>query len=446
MLKNGIPYHDLFSHTLAGSYLVSHEWLAQIAFALAHRWLGLGGTVLLTATLIAATFTLLYRETLRRGVHYLPALLVTVLAAFASILHWLARPHIFTFLFVALWGYSLLKVMDGKPVKVWLFPLMMLVWANTHGAFLMGFAILAACFAGWLWQYLSKEASLELGRRLALIVVLSLAATFLNPYGRQLWGTSVGYFGNRFLVDYTVEYQSPNFHEFSGLPFLLMLILCLVAPMLGRRIQPHEAFLVAGFAALGLYSERNIPLFAIVSAPILGSMLQPGFEKFAFSCKIEQSIRKVEAQIQGNPLLLPILTVGIIAIAIRQGLPLDSTSLGYRYDPKRFPVRAADWLEENPQSGNMLNHFIWGGYLLYRLWPQQTVFIDGQTDFYGEALTIAYVEVTTLHQDWQNNLKKYNVNWAIIKSDETKLSEALQDELGWKVLYQDDTAIILREP
>src|SRR5574341_501868 len=64
MLRHGIPYHDIFSHTMAGSYLVSHEWLAQVAFGAAHLLMGLGGAVLLTAMVIATTFTLLYREIL----------------------------------------------------------------------------------------------------------------------------------------------------------------------------------------------------------------------------------------------------------------------------------------------------------------------------------------------------------------------------------------------
>src|SRR5262245_50678567 len=65
MLHHGIPYHDIFSHTLTGQYLVSHEWLAQVAFGGLHQWMGLGGAVLLTAVLIATTFTLVYREILR---------------------------------------------------------------------------------------------------------------------------------------------------------------------------------------------------------------------------------------------------------------------------------------------------------------------------------------------------------------------------------------------
>lgn len=446
IIDHGIPFANIFSHTLAGQYLVSHEWLAQVLFGAAHALMGLSGPVLLTAILIATTVTLIYQETLKRNTHYLPALLITTLAAFTSIIHWLARPHIFTFLFTALWTYSLQKIMDGKQNKIWVFPLLMVIWANTHGAFISGFVTLAAYFAGWLWEYLSGETDITTGKKLALIAISSLAVTFINPYGWHLWGTSAGYFGNQYLRDYTIEYQSPNFHEFSGIPFMLMLMLGFIAPALGRKLRAHEAFLFAGWCALSLYSKRNIPLFAIITAPYLAYMFQPVFEKLAISKRIERTIQNMEAQLKGNSITLPVIAILLMFVALQKGIPIDSTGLGYRYDPQKFPVQAVDWLETNPQDGKMFNYFLWGGYLLYRDWPQQKVFIDGQTDFYGEALTVEYASVAYLQGNWQDVLSKYDIAWAIIQSKDDKLVKAFQDALHWKIIYQDDTATILHRP
>jgi hypothetical protein len=188
------------------------------AFAAVHRLMGLSGVVLLIALLIAVTFTLAYQEMLRRNVFRILALLLTVLAAFASRLHWLARPHIFTFFFTALWAHQL----ENEKSKVWIFPLIMLAWANTHGAFIVGFVIWGAHVAGWLWDYLHKQSTKEIGVRLAIIGAASFAVTFINPAGWHLWGTSVGYLGNQFLVDQTIEYQSPNFHNWSTWPCSLL--------------------------------------------------------------------------------------------------------------------------------------------------------------------------------------------------------------------------------
>ncbi len=93
----------------------------------------------------------------------------------------------------------------------------------------------------------------------------------------------------------------------------------------------------------------------------------------------------------------------------------------------------------------MFNNFIWGGYLLYRTFPENPVFIDGQTDFYGEDLTLEYAQVVSLDDGWQDVLGKYDVSWVIIQSGKP-LVHALQNELNWKIVYQDATATIIHSP
>jgi hypothetical protein len=98
------------------------------------------------------------------------------------------------------------------------------------------------------------------------------------------------------------------------------------------------------------------------------------------------------------------------------GIPLDFGRQGNHFDQAVFPVSAADWLERQPQTGAMFNYFPWGGYLLYRFWPSERVFIDGQTDFYGERLTRQYEQVITLAGGWQNVLSRYRVDWVMVAS------------------------------
>src|SRR5829696_4330910 len=181
-----IPTWDIFSHTMMGQRIIPHEWLAQLIFGIVHALLGLNGIVLLIATLIATAFTLTYREMRRRNIFPLSIIFITVMAAYTSSLHWLTRPHIFTFLFVAVWAYLL----ENEKSKIWLFPLVMMIWANTHGAFIAGFVIWGAHMAGWLWDYVNKQSTKEIGARLALIGFLSFAVTFINPAGWRLWETS----------------------------------------------------------------------------------------------------------------------------------------------------------------------------------------------------------------------------------------------------------------
>ena len=429
-----IPTTDIFSHTMYGQLLVPHEWLAQVVFSAVYSFAQLSGIVLLISLIIATTFTILYHEQKKRGVYHIVALSVAALAAFASSLHWLARPHVFTFLFVAIW----VLLLENKESKIWYFPLIMLVWANTHGAFITGFAIWFAYIAGWLWDYINKEADKQTGIRLLSIGILSFIATFLNPTDWELWNTSVGYYGNQFLVNRTVEYLSPNFHNWSTWPFLIMLAICLMGLSLNIKFKTHESFLLIGWTLLSLYSARNIPLFAIVAAPYVGTIIHKIVSSSSILARIDAAIESVQKSHKG--VVIPILTVIALGITATSSKgPLNT------FDPNKFPVHAVDWLESHPQQGNMFNNFIWGGYLLYRTYPTNPVFIDGQTDFYGEALSKEYSQVTRLEEGWQDTLKKYNVTWVIIQSGHPLIT-ALQDDLGWEVVYYDNTATIIQSP
>lgn len=437
-----IPVRDIFSHTLTGKTLVPHEWLAQVLFSAANSLMGLDGVVILTVTIIALTFTLAYREIVSRNVFRMMALSAGLWAAMTSSLHWLARPHIFTFLFLALWAYQLDRVAEKKTDRTWVFPILMLVWVNTHGAFIAGFVVLSAYAAEWLWEFVNHRADFKNGRALFIIGVSSILASLINPSGYRLWGTSLGYVGNKYLVDHTVEYMSPDFHLPSLWPFLTMLAFFLFSLGQGLKIKFRESILLAGWAAMALYSARNIPLFAIVTAPILGVLIQSSAAKIPFLARQDENLKKIEGQLRG--MLFPVLSVLLLAFALARGVKLDANQLGNQFDPSIFPVRAVDWLQANPQQGNVFNDFTWGGYLLYREWPKVNVFIDGQTDFYGEALTREYEQIISVSSGWEKIFERYDVRWIIIPAN-SGLSHALQTAYGWRILYSDNTAAILRK-
>jgi len=423
-----IPIKDIFSHTMTGELLVPHEWLSQLLFGIANKIAGLGGIVLLVSFIISLTFYFTYGEMIKRSIPRIIAFPVTILAAFASNLHWLTRPHVFTFLFVAIWTYQL----GNKSAKWWLFPFIMLIWANTHGAFIAGFAIWFAFFAGWVWDFILKNETKSTGRRLGAIGISSLLVTLINPVGWRLWDTSVGYFGSHFLVDRTIEYQSPNFHISSTWPFLIMLIAFSLTHGFKGKLRIHEAFLLVGWSALSLYNARNIPIFAIVTVPYLGQLIQENIKEIQMINQFGINFANMENGLKGY-------IFNFIAIILIAVITLKNPS--NKFNPYAFPVDAANWLETNPQDGKMFNFFTWGGYLLYRLWPEQQVFIDGQTDFYGEPLSREYVQVESLQPGWEDVLEKYNISWVITQSGQP-LEEALLTN-NWILLYQDKTAVIL---
>ncbi|HEU0296351.1 MAG TPA: hypothetical protein VFR47_26680 [Anaerolineales bacterium] len=442
-----IPTHDIFSHTMYGERLVPHEWMAQVLFALAHRAMGLSGDVLLAALLGSLTILIVYEELIRRGTLRLVALFLSALVAVVSSIHWLARPHMFTFFFVALWAYGLERFYKNENKRIWFFPLLMLIWVNTHGGFIAGFVILGAYVADWIWEYLqgrgTKNVGRHMGRQLLLVGFLSLAVTFINPSGWHLWGTSVGYVSNDYMTSHTVEYLSPDFHERDVWPFLLMVAIALFGLAQDRKVHVREALLLAGWTVMSLYSVRNLPLFAVVTAPTYATLIQNWVETVLNWLKQAQRIGPRESENTLRGYVWVVVTVLFFGFVLWRGIPLDQKGTGNVFLRDKMPVQAVDWLEQNPQEGKVFNQFVWGGYLLYRMWPDEVVFIDGQTDFYGETLMREYIEVITLTNGWEEILTRHDVSWMLIPRHEMLATHLYTDET-WTAIYEDDTAVIFR--
>ncbi len=437
-----VPTTDIFSHTMFGQPLTPHEWLAQVLFAFSNLSLGLDGVVLLEGLVIATTFVIVFLDTLKRSNTYLITSMITLWAAAASSLHWIARPHIFTFFFIALWTPIIRKISAGNSKFLWAPPLIMLIWANTHGAFISGFVVLACYLAGWVYDHCfsQEKPPTKILKNLLLVGGLSIIATLINPAGWHLWVTSLGYIQNSYLVSHTQEYFSPNFHLAGTFPFLAFISFSIL--MLSRNLKKlpiSDGLLLAGWTAMGLYSARNIPLYAIIAAPILGYYLSDLTNRFPTTLRIERNIHNNENQLKGNVIVFGLILA--IAFLFHRGFSLDIQRKGNQFDANTFPVEAVTWLEQNPQSGNMFNYFPWGGYLLYRLWPSERVFIDGQTDFYGEELTRDYASAVSANPLWEDVFRKYQIQWAIIPSG-GELSKELDKAAEWKTLYRDDSVII----
>jgi hypothetical protein len=271
----------------------------------------------------------------------------------------------------------------------------------------------------------------------------SFLASLANPDGWGLWQTSLGFLRNRYLVGHTAEYLPPDFHEPSAWPFLLMIVLSLLLLGLkGGGFAVAPALMLAAWTAMGLYSARNVPLYALVAAPILASAagaLWREEPRLAGLLRFDERLAAVEARLRGHAWAAA--AVLLAALGLAGGARLDFTGQGNRFDPAVFPVAAVDWLERQPAPGAGFNYFPWGGYLLYRAWPEQRVFIDGQTDFYGETLTRQYEQVITLERDWQAVLRQYAVGWILVPPD-TGLAQALAGESGWREAYRDGTAVV----
>jgi hypothetical protein len=161
LASHAIPRVDPFSSTMAGHPWFAWEWLYDVLAGWLDTVAGLNGVVFFTALIIALTFSWAFRLLLGQGTNFLVALILVLLATSAAMIHFLARPHVVSWLFTVLWFWVLessetrgrLASAHHRRHLLWLLPPFMLLWVNVHGGFLLGFILLGIYWLSTVWHW-----------------------------------------------------------------------------------------------------------------------------------------------------------------------------------------------------------------------------------------------------------------------------------------------------
>jgi len=464
ILTRTIPRVDSFSATMSGQPWYAWEWLYDLLMAAIHQALGLNGVVFYSAAIIAATFAIALYVATERGANLLITLLLLILSLAASAVHFLARPHIVSWLLALIW-FEILDSAVIQPTRqilrrlFWL-PALMLLWVNVHGGFLTGFILLGIYLVGVGIQYFSqpddRAASAQVLRKLAIVTLLCGLASLINPYGYKLHIHVALYLADRFLMNAISEFHSPNFHGAAQQCFAFLMLITIVALASARR-RPHPAqMLVMLFAVYsGLFATRNLPvaslLLTLVVAPMLTETIATAGNTRAAAwvralcARIDRfgsRMKNTELRLTGHVWLVAGFVVGLWACA--HGGRLGSAQLINAYfDPKRFPVEAVSALAQRRIAEPVFSLDYWGGYLIYRRYPQEKVFIDDRHDFYGAASIKDYLEVTLAQPGWDKVLNAEHVNWVLMPT-ESSLASLLRLSPAWKTVHEDSTAVLFQ--
>jgi hypothetical protein len=317
----------------------------------------------------------------------------------------------------------------------------MVLWVNSHAAFIIGFLLMAIYFSGNLLTLLvarcshitaAKRKAFALGLTLACCLVTSL----LNPYGYRILLFPFQLTADKFLMDYIVEYLSPNFHGLMPFRYLLFLSIAILA-LSHSRLDIIQLTLVLVFTHLALYSVRHILLYAIIVAPILLDqaqlLLERGSGKWIDFFK-QRSAALSLADSCSKGYLCTVSAV-VVCLLATSGRP------NFKFSEKTYPVVAVEFLKKENLKGNMFSNMTFGDYLIYAAWPQYKVFVDGRVDMYGSSLMIEHSEVLGPSPQWRSLLDKYKINWVFDRAN-SSLSLLLLERKDWKLIYADEIANI----
>jgi hypothetical protein len=447
---SGLPKTDPYSFSRAGEPWFAWEWAADAAMGLAHRAGGLGGVALFYAVAIAAATWLWFRLHWAAGGDFLLACLLASPMLSTVNLHWLARPHVFGWLFL-LGAILYLETAEFRGAHAPAIVIFSALWANVHASFilapLVALVYAAGSFARPLIWDLDRAQEWRRARWYAGAAALAAAAALLNPYGWKLHQHLLAYLGNSELLQRVAEFQSFNFHSPGSFQILAVVGVAGVGGVLalGQR-NLARAMLAAGFLAFALRSARGLPVAALVLLPLANGAitqalrnwpdLRPVVRKrldavLAYSDRLRMHDRGTSGWVAGAAaLLLALLWLRIPAVEARTGFP-----------PEEFPVQAAAAVEKLPGEARLLAPDKYGGYLIYRFGGRRKVFFDGRSDFYGSDFMKQYIRLIEVRPGWSDQVDSWKFTHALLPND-SSLAAALERS-GWRRLWRDPTAMLL---
>jgi hypothetical protein len=332
----------------------------------------------------------------------------------------------------------LLESSEEKSHLLWWLPALMLLWVNLHGGFAIGIALIAAYAAGAAWEFArhrDPDGSIRV-RNLALAMLACLAVVTINPNGAALYSYPIETLRLRSL-QHISEWRSPDFHHTAFLLFFSMLLAAFVASAFSKcKMRTHELLLLLGTALAGIHTIRHIPIFALVAIPILsrGADLVLAQRSYARSLFVPRDRPSFNVRAFNAVALLFVIAFATLHVdrTIRQ---LDDS------ETRNFPSAAASFLATRHVPMPLFNHYDWGGYLIWRLYPNYRVWVDGRTDLYGDAFLERFLRVYWALPGWQEQLENDGIRSVIVPSF-SPLAHALFSSPRWQTLYNDQQAVI----
>ncbi len=448
---HAVPHRDLYSFSKPDAPWYAWEWGSDVIFASLHRLAGLKGVVLFAGVFIAIFAWSLLRRMVTRGAHLLCAMAISLLGVGASSIHFLARPHLFTLLFLSLSVWMIEADRKNSSVRsarrLWLLVPLAVVWTNLHGGFLALIAVLGLTAVGsaveaWIAQRETGSFDFRHTARYLALAASCLAVSLINPYGYLLHAHVAEYLRSDWIRDTIQEFQSPIFRNENILQFeALMLVGLVAAGSLFRRRRVVEGLWILYWAHMALGSVRHVPIFVTVCTPAIAVEVSEWWRAWTGSAKksslfgiVNQMSRDLSPSFLRNS-AWPFVLVGTL---VAMGAPIKW--------PKDFPERVfpSAMIHRHASqllSGRVLTTDQWGDYLIY-LNPQHKVYIDGRSDFYGPEVGNQYLRMTGGQWDWQRIFQK-NGFTSVLLPAELPICELLKHDPEWRVEEDSGKTILL---
>jgi hypothetical protein len=443
--QHHFPRTDMYSFTVAGHPWINHEWLSEIPYYFAYRAFGLVGLKTLCFLTFDTIFLLLLYLCFQESRNFKASVVVCYFATFLATVSFGPRTMLLGYVYLIVLMIVLQRFRTTGRAPLWIIPPLFCLWVNSHGSWSMGliifFLLAVSGLVGGTWG--SVESTRWTPRQLKQLVVTgvaTVAALFVNPFG---WHLVLYPFDMAFkqkpAIMQIAEWVSVDFHDIRGKMVLILIFGMMLAALFRKRSWNLGELLVVFFALYsGLTYIRFLVLLGIVAAPVLAKALDffPLYRPLDDTPKVNVAVM----------LLIIGLMVHYFPSEAKVRASVEET----------YPAGVLPYLRAHPPQGNVLNFFLWGGYLGWND-PNFKTFIDSRVDiFQYEGVFNDYIGLmgadTAEHRP-DPILQKYNISYVLFPPADSKnplhvgggLMYVLQQDPHWKTIYKDNVCVLLEK-
>jgi hypothetical protein len=417
--EHALPRTDAFAWTTAGRPWLDQNWGAQLLLYGIWRLGGFPLVVVVNALLSVAAWGLVAAACRRRTANLrviAGAILIGYVAAVAT---FSARPQMFSLLLFAAELY-LLEAARTRPRVALAIPLLMVLWANLHGAFIVGIGLLVIEVAAATWRRDRPGVVRHL-----VVTVASVAALLVNPWGVRVLGYALSLPTSRLITGQVSEWGPTNVRQLPGvliLPAIGVLVVALVRAPAPQRV-PEQLLRMALLGGLAFWAVRGLAWFGLALPVTLCALARPHPPRPA-------------AADRGSPALNGLVLVALAVALAAATPPVQRTLFGPRPELASAPVATADWLAANPQAGRMFNYQRWGSYLEFRLGPRTQVGFDSRVELPPADRWDRYLAVVAGRWDTERLLEGWGIDQVVTSRQATPaLIELLESSGRWRLAF-----------
>ena len=424
------PYRDVFSYVPTLNLWVYHEWLTGVFFYPLYQNLGTAGLQIFKYLMVLATFGLVYLTARKRGAYFFAFALILVMAIRGWIYFGYApvRAQVFTYFFFAFTLYLLESArLKNRWGGLWLVILIQVFWCNLHGGFLAGLGLISLYALG---EFISGRSFVPY----LLTLLLAALSTLINPYG-------IAY--HNYIIR-AVSMPRPEIWEWASIKQAYLLgaitwreILHLLSMIIFGLLlmwRNHWKDITASLTLcvtlyLGVLHIRHLVFFNLLMAAYFPDLINCYVGDLKSKPRVMEGLRSFGII---GPVVVITMMTAVIAFSFLKQSPLSINVPSKPGSGLYYPVGAVAYIQEHKLSGKLLTEeFHWGEYLLWNLYPQCKVALDGRYEtVYPDEIAKKYFA------DFSQFLADYPPDMVLI-GIRSNLYRMLKSDQRWREVYAD---------